>query len=122
MWVMLLCISAVSAAAIGFVVWPLLRPPSIRGPAEGEELAELMTRKEAALRALRDLAFDYSVGKIEDADFERFNKILRGRALALMRRIDEFAPQTVQLEETLEEQIAARRRVEETPGREGRAR
>ncbi len=110
MWVLLLFIGLVSASAIGYVIWPLFRRPAVQAPAVGEELAELMTRKDAALQAVRDLAFDHSVGKIEDADFERFNQILRRRAMALIRQIDEYAPQAVQLEETLEEEIAARRR------------
>ncbi len=111
MWVLLLFIGLVSASAIGYVIWPLFRRPVVQAPADGEKLAELMTRKDAALQAVRDLAFDHSVGKIEDDDFERFNQILRRRAMALMCQIDEFAPQTVQLEETLEEEISDRRRV-----------
>lgn len=122
MWVLLLFISVVSASAIGYVIWPLFRRTTVQAPAVAEELAELMTRKDAAVQAVRDLAFDHSVGKIEDADFERFNRHLRGRAMALIRRIDEYAPQTVQLEETLEGEIAARRRVEERPRDEGRGR
>ena len=119
MWVLLLFISVVSASAIGYVIWPLFRRPAVQAPEVAEELAELMTRKDAALQAVRDLAFDHSVGKIEDADFERFNRHLRGRAMALMRKVDEYGPQTIQLEETLEEEIAARRRVEEGPRDEG---
>ena len=79
-----------------------------------------MTRKDAAVQAVRELAFDHSVGKIEEADFERFNRVLRRRAMALMRQIEEYAPQNVQLEKTLEEEIGARRRVEESPSDEGR--
>lgn len=122
MWVLLLFISLVSAFAIGYVVWPLVRRPKVRLQATEEELAELMTRKDAALQAVRDLALDHSVGKIEDADFERFNRLLRQRALGLMRQIDQHDPSTVQLEEALEEEIAASRRVGETPPDEGRGR
>ena len=122
MWVLLLLISLVSALTIGYVIWPLVRRPPVQHPATGEEMAELMTRKDAALQAVRDLAFDHSVGKIEDADFERFNRLLRQRALALMRQIDRHDPGTVQLEEALEVEIAANRRVGETPRDEGRGR
>ncbi len=122
MWALLLFISVVSAAAIGYVIWPLVRPPSVQHPAAGEELAELMTRKDAALQAVRELAFDHSVGKIEDADFERFNRLLRQRAMGLMRQIDQYEPGTLQLEEALEEEIAAFRRVGEAYSDEGRGR
>ena len=122
MWVLLLLIGLVSALTIGYVIWPLVRRPPVQLPATGEELAELMTRKDAALQAVRDLAFDHSVGKIEDADFERFNRLLRQRALRLMRQIEMHDPGTVQLEGALEEEIAARLRVGETPRDEGRGR
>ena len=122
MWVLLLFISLVAALAIGYVIWPLVRRPSGQFTETGEELTELLTRKDAALQAIRDLAFDHSVGKIEDADFERFNRFLRQRALGLMRQVDQHDPGTVQLEEALEEEIASRRRVGETPGDEGRGR
>ena len=122
MWVLLLLIGLVSALTIGYVIWPLVRRPPVQLPATGEELAELMTRKDAALQAVRDLAFDHSVGKIEDADFERFNRLLRQRALRLMRQIEKHDPGTVQLEGALEEEIAARLRVGETPRDEGRGR
>ncbi|MDE0181592.1 MAG: hypothetical protein OXL39_09625 [Caldilineaceae bacterium] len=122
MWFILLLTGVVSASAIGFVIWPLFRRPLGHAPVVGEELAELMTRKDAAFQAVRDLAFDHSVGKIEEADFERFNQVLRRRAMALMRQIEEYEPQTVQLEETLEEEIAASRRVEDSASDEGRGR
>ena len=122
MWVLLLLISLVSALTIGYVIWPLVRRPPVQHPATGEELAELMTRKDAALQAVRDLAFDHSVGKIEDADFERFNRLLRQRALGLMRQIEQHEPGSFQFEEVLEEEIAASRRVGETPRDEGRGR
>ncbi len=122
MWVLLLLISLVSALTIGYVIWPLVRRPPVQHAATGEELAELMTRKDAALQAVRDLAFDHSVGKIEDADFERFNRLLRQRALGLMHQIEQHDPGTFQFEEALEEEIAGSRRVGETPRDEGRGR
>lgn len=122
MWFILLLTGVVSASAIGFVIWPLFRRSLGHAPVVGEELAELMTRKDAALQAVRDLAFDHSVGKIEEADFDRFNQALRRRAMGLMRQIEEYEPQTFQLEETLEEEIAASRRVEDSPSDEGRGR
>ncbi len=112
MWIVLAFISVVSIAAVGFVIWPLFRPHSTLILSEGEEgLAELLTRKDATLQAIKDLEFDHNVGKIEDADFEYFNQILRRRAVLLLQRIERYAPQTAQLEETLEVEIAARRRV-----------
>lgn len=96
-WALLIPIGALSVAAVGFVIWPLFRRLPVSPPPDGEELAELLTRKETTLQAIRELEFDHSVGKIEEADFERFNRALRRRAIALLRRIDQFdasRPQT----------------------------
>ena len=85
-------------------------PPS---SSEREELVDLITRKEVALEAIRELEFDHSVGKIEDEDFGRFNRILRNRAMRLIERTDAeygvsdgLAPQAVHLNELLELEIS----------------
>lgn len=112
MWVALAMASVVSFVAIGFVIWPLFRPRPALISREDEELAELLTRKDATLQALKDLEFDHTVGKIEDADFERFNQMLRRRAVVVLQQIERAAPQT-ELEDALEAEISAHRRVEE---------
>ena len=120
MWVTIALISVVGIAAVGYVVWPLFGRTETSISTEGEQLADLLTRKEVALEAIRELEFDHGVGKIEDADFERFNRILRNRALRLIELIDAkydgtdgTGPQVVQLNERLESEISNRRRVEE---------
>ena len=129
MWVALILICVVGVAAVGYVLWPLsgrTRPPI---SSEREDLVDLITRKEVALEAIRELEFDHSVGKIEDEDFERFNRILRNRAMRLIEGIDAeyggssgLGPQAVQLNELLELEIRNRRRVEEALQNEGSSR
>jgi hypothetical protein len=129
MWVSLFLIGIVGVVAIGFVIWPLFRRMPLTSLPEVEEIANLHTRKEVALEAIRELEFDHSVGKIENADFERFNRILRSRALRLIEQIDELPSgsenieeNTIGLDDQLESEIAVRRRVEEVPPDEGRSR
>ena len=129
MSVALVLISVVGVVAVGFVIWPLFRRTPSMVRQEGEELADLLTRKEVALEAIRELEFDHSVGKIEAADFERFNRILRNRAMRLIEQVDGLSGgsenldmQPVQLDDQLENEIANRRRVEEVPPDEGRSR
>ena len=129
MSISLLLITVVAVAAMGYVIWPLFRRTPSMVLQEGEELADLLTRKEVALEAIRELEFDHSVGKIEAADFERFNRILRNRAMRLIEQVDGLSGgsenldmQPVQLDEQLENEIANRRRVEEVPPDEGRSR
>ena len=129
MWVSLVLIGIVGVAAIGFVIWPLFRRMPLTSLPEVEEIADLQTRKEVALEAIRELEFDHSVGKIENADFERFNRILRSRALRLIEQIDglpsgseNIEENTIGLDDQLESEIAVRRRVEDLPPDEGRSR
>ena len=122
MWLLIFLIGVLSFAAVGFVIWPLFRRRPVSSPPDREELAELLTRKDTAFQAIRELEFDHSVGKIEDSDYEHFNRLLRRRAMGLLRQIDQYAPQTLQMDEALEEEIADLRRVEESSRHEGRSR
>ena len=129
MWVAVALISVVGIAAVGYVIWPLFGRTPATISTDGEELADLLTRKEVALEAIRELEFDHSVGKIEDADFERFDRILRNRAMRLIEQIDAdfdssdgLGPRAVQLDEWLELEVSNRRRVEEAHPNEGGSR
>ena len=129
MWVAVALISVVGIAAVGYVIWPLFGRTPTTISTDGEELADLLTRKEVALEAIRELEFDHSVGKIEDADFERFDRILRNRAMRLIEQIDAdfdssdgLGPRAVRLDEWLELEVSNRRRVEEAHPNEGGSR
>lgn len=129
MWVAFALISVVGIVSVGYVILPLFGQARTVDWTEREELADLTRRKEVALEAIRELEFDHSVGKIEDEDFERFNRLLRHRAMRLIEWTDaEFGgaeglgPEEVQMDELLEIEISNRRRVEEAPPDEGSSR
>ena len=88
MWVAFALISVVGIVSVGYVILPLFGQAHTVDWTEREELADLTRRKEVALEAIRELEFDRSVGKIEDEDFERFNRLLRHRAMRLIERTD----------------------------------
>ncbi len=126
MWITFILTGLVGVAAVGYVVWPLFRRTPFAVSHEREDLADLLTRKEVALEAIRELEFDHRVGKIEDGDFERFNGILRSRAMRLIEHIEAYYGSgeginiaTGQLDEALEVEISGRRRVEEAGADEG---
>lgn len=109
-WLTLLVALLLSAAALAYVLWPLLRreaPPMLL---ENDRLTELMGRKDAVLRAIKDLEFDYQVGKVSEEDFHRFNQELRRQAIRLIQQIEQEAPQVTSLDERLEAEIARLRR------------
>jgi hypothetical protein len=111
MWIALLIALVLSLAALAYVVWPLLKP----GPApilvEDDKLTELLGRKDAVLQAIKDLEFDYHVGKLSEEDYQLYDQRLRRQALGLLQQIEQLTPLTASLDATLEAEIAQRRRV-----------
>ena len=102
-----------SLAALAYVVWPLLR----QGPApvlvEDDRLAELLGRKDAVMMAIKELEFDYYVGKLSEEDYHLYDARLRRQAVGLLQQIEQVAPQSAGIEDALEAEIARRRRVAE---------
>jgi hypothetical protein len=76
------------AAAVWYVLAPLRRgeAPAERG--ESAERARLVREREAALRALRDLALDHATGKMSDADYEELRRRHEAAAIEVLRRLD----------------------------------
>jgi hypothetical protein len=86
-------LAALAVAAILFVAWPLVRPPS---PVEiepevdvGERLlAELRERRDAAYAALRELEVEQRTGKLTDDDYAASKAELRAEAIEALREIE----------------------------------
>lgn len=102
-----------SLAALAWVVWPLLN----RAPApllvEDDRLATLIGHKEAVMTAIKDLEFDYHVGKLDDEDYQRYDQRLRRQAITLIQQIEQVAPQSTGMDAKLESEIMRRRKVAE---------
>lgn len=100
-----------SGLAIAVVVWPLLK----KGPAsvlvEDDRLAELLHRKEQVLASIKELEFDYRVGKLNEADYQQYDQRLRRQAIGLMQQIEQAAPESAGFDATLEREIEQRRLV-----------
>lgn len=112
--------AVISVAAIGYVVLPLYYHHALNLSfrsgddtfLEDEQLTELMVRKDAALLSIKELEFDYQTGKLSQPDFDRFNHRLRQQAMGLLRQIERRAPRLVELDQSLEQEIAKAREVE----------
>jgi hypothetical protein len=86
-------IASAGLAAGGFyrMMSPLVGDPSaIAGDGLSERARAVLAREKAlVLRALKDLEFDRSMGKVSQADFEEMSARLRTRALSLMKQLNE---------------------------------
>lgn len=92
--------SLVAAVVIGvpallFTLWPLLRRrdtplPLLPLPTDARE--QLLERKAAALRALRELDFEHRSGHVSDADHADLRARYEAEAAAVLAELDRLAP------------------------------
>ena len=119
LWLTIGVVAAIGALAIIYVTAPLWRPRKPLVEADDTPLAVLIERKDATLRAIKELEFDYRMGKLSEEDFERDNIRLRHQAIALMKHIEELAPDADELDTQLETLIARQRRISDPVGGNG---
>jgi hypothetical protein len=88
-----LTIASAGLAAAGFyrMLSPLVGGGSVAATEALSERARAVLAREKALvlRALKDLEFDRSMGKVSQADFDEMAGRLRSRAISLMKQIDD---------------------------------
>lgn len=103
----------VAVAAIAYVIAPLRKPGATIPDPREDELTELLARKDAILRAIKEAEFDFQTGKLSEEDFQRYDTRLRRQAVALMQQIDKFTPAGGQIDDDIEAEIASLR--QQTP-------
>jgi hypothetical protein len=106
LWLTVLIAALISLFAIYFAVSPLLQPGRASLVLDDDKLAGLLGRKDAILQAIKDLEFDYRVGKMSEEDYQRLDQRLRRQAIGLMQQIEKLAPASASLDEQLESIIA----------------
>lgn len=85
----------VGVPALAFTLWPLWRR---RGGAVGllalppDEREQWLDAKGAALRALRELAFEHDAGHISDADYAELRARYESEAAAALTALDRLGP------------------------------
>jgi hypothetical protein len=110
--IVLLSLTIVSAAFVGLAVYrsllPLIQPESVETPTllGGRTRAALEREKSLALRALKELEFDYAMKKVSKADFDEMTGRLRARAIRLMRQLDAGEGYRTAIEQELQSRLA----------------
>ena len=92
-----------------YVLTPLFKEPG--GNLEVELLAEteldrLLARKAVVYSNLKDLEFEYKMGRLSDADFKRLEAGYKGEAAAILQKLDQMGAEK-DLDERIEKDIAA---------------
>lgn len=75
--------------AVWLAVWPFFRPErAVADPSEAE-LRDLRIEKARLLGEIHELELDWETGKLSEEDYRALEARLKGRAVELMREIDE---------------------------------
>jgi hypothetical protein len=105
-----LTVVAVSFVGLGAyrILQPLVAPGDIDTPPliGGRTRAGLEREKQLVLRSIKELEFDFGMGKLSQADFDEMGGRLRQRALGLMRQLDEGGGYRELIEREVERRLA----------------
>jgi zinc ribbon protein len=111
--IILLSLVVFAAAAVGAAALRTL-VPFIRGyeglfvpVVGGRARAAIDREKTLVLRAIKELEFDYAMGKVSDQDFAEMGLRLRTRAAGLLRQLDAGAAYATEIEQELARRLAA---------------
>jgi hypothetical protein len=111
--IILLSLVVFAAAAVGAAMLRTL-VPFIRGyeglfvpVVGGRARAAIDREKTLVLRAIKELEFDYAMGKVSDQDVAEMGLRLRTRAAGLLRQLDAGAAYATEIEQELARRLAA---------------
>ncbi|MGE3277266.1 MAG: zinc ribbon domain-containing protein [Vicinamibacterales bacterium] len=92
--IVLLSLTVVAASFVGLAAYhtflPLVGADNADGPVvlHGRTRAALDREKTLVLRSIKELEFDFAMGKVAESDFEEMRGRLRSRAVGLIRQLD----------------------------------
>jgi hypothetical protein len=114
------CSAMVLLAGV-YVLTPLFKEP--KGNLEVELLAEteldrLLNRKAIVYSNLKDLEFEYKMGRLSDADFRRLEAGFKGEASLILQQMDQLGVDN-NIDETIEKDVASRKERLRAPGKRG---
>jgi tetratricopeptide (TPR) repeat protein len=93
-----LAVVVIGVPAVAFAVWPLLRRRAGSGallPLPPDAREQLEEDKRAALRALRELAFEHDAGHVSDADYAELRARYEAEAAEVLTELDRLGPAPV---------------------------
>ena len=92
--IIILSLTVVSVSFVGLGAYRILAPlvaADVEAPPMigGRTRVAMEREKTLVLRSIKELEFDYAMGKVAKADFDEMSTRLRQRAIGLMRQLDE---------------------------------
>lgn len=85
---------AMAAAAMLYVAYPLFlseegTASALTADGPDPRLAELISKREATYRVIRELDFDHSIGNLSETDYREMRERLKRQAIGILKEIDE---------------------------------
>ncbi|MGH9386303.1 MAG: zinc ribbon domain-containing protein, partial [Vicinamibacterales bacterium] len=109
--IIILSLTVVAVSFVGLGAYRMLLPLVSSSDVEtpmligGRTRIALEREKQLVLRSIKELEFDFAMGKVSNADFDEMNGRLRRRAVGLMRQLDEGGAYREQIEREVERRL-----------------
>jgi hypothetical protein len=109
--IIILSLTVVSVSFVGLGAYRILSPlvsdqPEAPLTIGGRTRVAMEREKALVLRSIKELEFDYAMGKIAKPDFDEMSGRLRNRALGLMRQLDAGGGYKEQIAREVEARLA----------------
>ena len=76
------------AAVFAFIAYPIFTPPRAENNSSPDALDALYAQRDSAYTALRDLDFDFQLGKLSENDYQTLRARYKTRAAITLQQID----------------------------------
>ena len=109
--IIILSLTVVSVSFVGLGAYRVLLPlvsKEVEAPITigGRTRVAMEREKTLVLRSIKELEFDYAMGKVAKADFDEMHGRLRARALGLMKQLDAGGGYKEQIAREVERRLA----------------
>ena len=109
--IIILSLTVVSVSFVGLGAYRVLLPlvsKEVEAPVTigGRTRVAMEREKTLVLRSIKELEFDYAMGKVAKADFDEMHGRLRARALGLMKQLDAGGGYKEQIAREVERRLA----------------
>lgn len=103
---------ALAILVVAFVAYPLFRgvpeEESVAASAEELELERVLSQRESTYAALKDLEFDLAMGKLSEEDYQELSRRYKGRAIDILKELDQLAAAVPQPQPEVESALSDR--------------
>ena len=96
---------ALTVLTFAFIIYPLFKQRSSSADSVADEqLRELQSKRDTTYSMLKELEFDFQSGILTDEDYQDLETRYKGKAISILRDIDN-AKKVPEVEDEIEEQV-----------------